>query len=126
MSGNDLLRGGAGNDTLIGGAGNDTLVGGAGNKFNLNAGRSTGDNLLDGGDGNDSLSVSGDYDDNTYGDIYFASGNNTLTSAQRFIYDNITGALYYDLDGSTSAFTQVKFAQLSAGLSLTNNNFVVV
>ncbi|MEH2454272.1 hypothetical protein [Nostoc sp.] len=41
-------------------------------------------------------------------------------------YDNITGALYYDQDGSTGVFNQVKFAQLSAGLSLTNNNFVVV
>ncbi|MEH2179022.1 hypothetical protein, partial [Nostoc sp.] len=47
-------------------------------------------------------------------------------SNQRFIYDNITGGLYFDQDGSAGAFTQVKFAQLSAGLSLTKNNFVVV
>ncbi|MEH2302964.1 MAG: hypothetical protein V7K88_29345 [Nostoc sp.] len=55
----------------------------------------------------------------------FTIGTSATTSAQRFIYDNITGALYYDQDGSTGVFNQVKFAQLSAGLSLTNNNFVV-
>ncbi|MEH2381443.1 MAG: hypothetical protein V7K27_21560 [Nostoc sp.] len=36
-----------------------------------------------------------------------------------------TGALYFDKDGSATGFSQVQFAQLSTGLSLTNNNFVV-
>ncbi|MHC5771284.1 MAG: hypothetical protein ACYTXI_38135 [Nostoc sp.] len=52
-------------------------------------------------------------------------GTSATTSDQRFIYDDSTGGLYFDQDGSTSGFTQVKLAQLSTGLSLTNNNFVV-
>ncbi|MHC5720872.1 MAG: calcium-binding protein, partial [Nostoc sp.] len=56
----------------------------------------------------------------------FTIGTSATTSNQRFIYNNITGALYFDLDGSAHGFSQVKFAQLSAGLSLTQNNFVVV
>ncbi|MEH2389363.1 MAG: hypothetical protein V7K14_27080 [Nostoc sp.] len=56
----------------------------------------------------------------------FTLGTSATTTNQRFIYDNITGGLYFDLDGSASGFTQVKFAQLSAGLLLTKNNFVVV
>ena len=53
-------------------------------------------------------------------------GASATTSAQRFIYNSTTGALFFDQDGSASAFTQVQFAQLSAGLSLTENNFAIV
>ncbi|MDF5736366.1 hypothetical protein [Nostoc sp.] len=56
----------------------------------------------------------------------FTIATSATTSEERFIYNDITGALFFDLDGSASGFTQVKFAQLSAGLSLTQNNFVVV
>ncbi|MBD0389489.1 MAG: calcium-binding protein, partial [Nostoc sp. C3-bin3] len=56
----------------------------------------------------------------------FTLGTSATTSTQRFIYDNSTGGLFFDQDGSAAKFTQVKFAQLSVGLTLTNNNFVVV
>ncbi|MEH1831743.1 MAG: calcium-binding protein, partial [Nostoc sp.] len=56
----------------------------------------------------------------------FTIGTSATTSNQRFIYNNITGGLYFDLDGSAGGFTQVKFAQLLSGVSLTKNNFVVV
>nr|MDZ8210807.1 calcium-binding protein [Nostoc sp. ChiSLP03a] len=56
----------------------------------------------------------------------FTLGESATTSSQRFIYNSTTGALFFDRDGSAGAFTQVQFAELSAGLSLTNNNFVVV
>ncbi|MCC5616913.1 hypothetical protein LC605_17890 [Nostoc sp. CHAB 5836] len=41
-------------------------------------------------------------------------------------YNSATGALYFDSDGSASGFTQVQFALVTAGLSLTEKNFVVV
>ncbi|MBN4006152.1 hypothetical protein [Nostoc sp. LPT] len=56
----------------------------------------------------------------------FTIGTSATTSVQRFIYNDITGALFFEEDGSASKFTQVKFAELSAGSSLTENNFVVV
>ncbi|PHM05644.1 hypothetical protein CK516_39715 [Nostoc sp. 'Peltigera malacea cyanobiont' DB3992] len=56
----------------------------------------------------------------------FTIGTSATTIAQRFIYDNTTGALYFDQDGSAGAFAQVKFAQFSGSVTLTENNFVVV
>ncbi|MHC5755662.1 MAG: hypothetical protein ACYTXF_34495 [Nostoc sp.] len=56
----------------------------------------------------------------------FTIGASATTSTQRFIYNDVTGALFFDQDGSAIAFTQLQFAQLSAGLSPTKNNFVVV
>ena len=56
----------------------------------------------------------------------FTIGTSATTSEQRFIYNDITGALFFDLDGSASDYTQVKFALVTAGLSVTENNFVVV
>ena len=41
------------------------------------------------------------------------------------IYDSGTGALYYDGDGSGGT-AAVRFAQVSAGLALTNLDFYVV
>ncbi|MEH2181006.1 hypothetical protein [Nostoc sp.] len=56
----------------------------------------------------------------------FTIGTSATTTDQRLIYDFSTGALFFDQDGSASGFTQVKFAQLSGGLTLTEKNFVVV
>ncbi|MEH2445249.1 MAG: hypothetical protein V7K18_05560 [Nostoc sp.] len=53
-------------------------------------------------------------------------GTSATTNTQRFIYNSATGGLFFDQDGSASRFTQVQFAQLSTGLSLTEKNFVVV
>ncbi len=55
----------------------------------------------------------------------FIIGSSAATSSQLFIYDNITGALFFDQDGSGSG-TQVQLASLSTGLSLSTSNFVVV
>ena len=43
----------------------------------------------------------------------------------RVIYDQITGALSYDADG-TGVIAQVQFAELDPGLALTNNDFFIV
>ncbi|MEH2391510.1 MAG: calcium-binding protein [Nostoc sp.] len=141
LSGNDLLRGGAGNDTLIGGAGNDTLIGGAGNDtlygnngidtFAVNSYNEGVDFLYDFNATNEIIRVSaagfgGGLSIGSLQTSQFTLGAFATTIAQRFIYDFSTGGLYFDQDGSASGFTQVKFAQLSTGLSLTKNNFLVV
>lgn len=56
----------------------------------------------------------------------FTLGTSATTIAHRFIYDDTTGALYFDQDGSRGAFTQVKFAQLFGGVSLSENDFYVI
>ncbi|MBH8565629.1 hypothetical protein I8748_26235 [Nostoc sp. CENA67] len=56
----------------------------------------------------------------------FTLGTSATTDTQRFIFDNATGALYFDQDGNGSAFSQVQFAQIYSGASLTENNFAIV
>ncbi|MEH1823733.1 MAG: hypothetical protein V7L31_32475 [Nostoc sp.] len=118
-----MLTGGFGNDTLIGGSGTDTFAfdsynGGADTIDDFNA---TNELIQISAGGFGSGLSSGSLKTSQ-----FTIGTSATTSAQRFIYDFSTGALFFDQDGSASGFTQVKFAQLSAGLSLTEKNFVVV
>ena len=122
-NGNDLLTGGRGNDALYGGDGTDTF---AFNNYSegidsLNDFNTTGEVIQ--------VSAAGFGGSLTVGTLsasQFTIGSGASAIAQRFIYDNITGALSFDQDGSGGAFTQVQFAQLSSGLSLSATNFVVV
>ena len=142
-SGNNTLNGGAGNDTLngsgsyvnkllSGGDGNDYLTGGNGiDTFAFNSSHEGVDSLYDFNATDDLIQVSADgfgggLSTPSLKADQFTIGTSATTSKERFIYNDITGALFFDQDGSASGFTQVKFAQLSAGLSLTQNNFVVV
>ncbi|MEH2078704.1 MAG: calcium-binding protein [Nostoc sp.] len=133
---NDLIVGSNGNDTLTGGKGNDSLIGGNGTDTfvfdNYNQGV---DNLYDFNATNDLIQISafsfagfsfaGGLSKGSLSANQFTLGTSATTSNQRFIYDDITGGLYFDQDGSKSGFSQVKIAQLLSGLSLTNNNFFV-
>ncbi|MHC5828393.1 MAG: calcium-binding protein, partial [Nostoc sp.] len=117
------LTGGFGNDTLYGGAGTDT--------FAFSSYKEGIDTIYDFNPTNELIQVSaagfgGGLSTPSLKTSQFTIGTSATTSNQRFIYNDITGALFFDLDGSASGFTQVKFAQLSAGLSLTENNFLVV
>ena len=131
-TGSNLLSGGDGNDYLKGGNGNDNLTGGNGiDTFAFNSYNEGVDSLYDFDATKDLIQV---FADDFGGGLstpsllasQFTIGTSATTSEQRFIYNSATGALLFDQDGSASGFTQVKFAQLSAGLSLTQNNFVVV
>ncbi|MBN3922019.1 calcium-binding protein [Nostoc sp. NMS4] len=120
---NDILTGGNGNDTLNGGGGTDTF---AFNSFNEGI-----DRLDDFNTTNELIRVSiagfgGGLSPGSLSANQFTIGASATTSTQRFIYNDVTGALFFDQDGSASFFTQIQFAQLSPGSSLTKNNFVVV
>nr|WP_223269968.1 calcium-binding protein [Nostoc sp. 'Peltigera membranacea cyanobiont' 213] len=131
-SGNNTLYGGNGNDILTGGKGNDTIYGGAGiDTFAFGSYNEGIETISDFNATNELIQVSaagfgGGLSTSSVQKSQFTIGASATTSAQRFIYDSTTGGLYFDQDGSAPGFTQVKFAQLSAGLSLTENNFVLV
>ncbi len=130
----DTLNGGNGNDTLIGGAGNDALNGGVGTDFfrfesalsaatNVDtiAGYSVADDTIQLSRGvftafgaNGALSAAA-----------FRSGTSALDADDRIIYDSATGHIYYDADGN-GAGAQILFAQVTAGLALTNADFSII
>ncbi len=110
-AGVDILFGDGGNDTLIGGAGSDTITSGGGfNTYVYN-------NILEGGDilkdfaANDAMfddtihvSASGFGGGLTPGafitEAQFNLGSAATDSSDRFIYDQTTGNLFFDIDGT--------------------------
>ena len=103
-SGNDILLGGAGNDVLAGGKGADTLTGGSGaDSFRL-SGDTKSDHITDFLSGTDRIEL----DHLLYKALgtgqlaanQFAQGTAATTATQRIVYDQPTGNLWYDADGS--------------------------
>lgn len=128
-TGDDILVGGSeGNDTLAGGSGNDTLTGfGGRNTFKFYSPYQGVDTITD-FVAQDTISVSASgFDMLTTGAVTseeFKIGSAAGDQRNRFIYNNTTGALFFDADG-TGASSQVQFAQLATDLAITNNNFLV-
>ncbi len=149
-AGNDTLDGGDGDDFLDPGPGNDLLLGGAGNDIITGGAGKYADTLF-GGAGRDAFTfVEADQGIDTIGDFdvtedaivvtssgfgggltsgvvlpfQFVLGTTSNTGEQRFIYDNITGGLFFDADG-TGASAQIQFAQLASNLAFTSFNIVV-
>jgi Ca2+-binding RTX toxin-like protein len=150
-AGNDTLSGGLDNDVLNGGAGNDTLSGGLGDDI-LNGG--AGNDTLSGGTGQNSYLFDSPLDALTNVDLIagfsvaddkivlsqsvftaagapgtlaaeaFFIGASAAATDDRIIYDNNTGALLYDRDGSGAA-AAVQFAALPSTLALTSQNFEI-
>ncbi len=139
-TGNDALNGGAGNDTLIGGTGNDTLIGGAGkdtltggtgsDRFTFTSRTEGIDRITDFSVVSDTIAVSragfggGLVAGAAIAASQFIIGTAATTSSQRFIYNNTTGGLFFDADG-TGVSARVQFATLSTGLALTNADILV-
>jgi hypothetical protein len=133
QSGNDSLIGAAGNDTLYGGTGKDQLWGGTGrNTFvfdTASSARTNVDSLRDFSVKDDTIWL----DDAIFSALHrgklassaFAIGKAARDTSDRIIYDKLTGALYYDTDGSGMA-SQVKIAQLSKALKMTAADFLVI
>jgi serralysin len=149
-SGNDLLSAGTGNDSLQGGAGNDTLYGGAGNdRFQFSSGliATTVTALL-------GIDMIGDFSINTvnnvdkivlskatFSAISSAAGaligtnfgvvlNDAAVGAagRSIVYSQTTGHLFYNPNLTAVGFgaTGGQFANLTANLALTANDFVII
>ena len=54
----------------------------------------------------------------------FTLGSSATNTSQRFIYNNTSGALFFDADGVGSA-AQVRIAQLVGNPALTNASFSI-
>jgi Ca2+-binding RTX toxin-like protein len=126
--------GDAGNDRLTGGAGADTLTGGAGNDAFVFEGPTDGiDTILDfsptGGGNNDWIELDNAgftaLSTGTLAAGAFHTGATAADEFDRIIYDSSTGALYYDSDG-TGVASQFQIAKLNTGLTITNQDFVVI
>jgi Ca2+-binding RTX toxin-like protein len=129
--GNDTLVGNAGNDILIGGLGNDILTGGAGADRFFRWRSTTGiDTIIDFQVGEDTLYVSargfggGLVKGSVLAADQFTVGSGASDSSSRFIYDQSTGALFFDADGTGSS-EQIQIVQLSTGLAMTNTDIFV-
>ncbi|KLK94013.1 hypothetical protein AA309_06010 [Microvirga vignae] len=132
-AGSDLIRGGSGRDTLSGGIGNDTLSGGAGRDL-LTGGKGADVFLFDrstptaaGPDSIQDFRIA-DYDRiclsrSTFtafkaADVgrlkagAFVLGTKALASDDRIIYDQASGKIYYDADG-TGGSAQIHMATLT-------------
>ena len=132
-NGKDLLKGGAGADHLFGGRGTDELKGGGGyDTFHFDLPPNAGgvDKIDDFKVGQDTLALSVNAFDKVGGlgvlnVAKFYTGAHAHDGSDRVIYNDETGALYYDADGK-GGDAQVKFAKLHAGLHLSNADFLVV
>ncbi|MGO4706653.1 M10 family metallopeptidase C-terminal domain-containing protein [Microvirga sp. 2MCAF38] len=130
--GNDTLNGGAGNDVLVGGLGNDKLIGGPGMDsfvFNKKLGAKTNcDRIVDFTVGEDAIhlakSIFKKIESGVLNENAFFIGAGAHDADDRIIYNDITGALYYDPDGTGSAHA-IKFAVLSKFLLLTHESFLI-
>ena len=55
----------------------------------------------------------------------FRVGTTAIDASDRIIYNDDTGALFFDRDG-TGAAAKVQFAEVDAGLAMSNQEFLIV
>jgi Ca2+-binding RTX toxin-like protein len=129
---NDVCEGGSGADWLYGGAGNDILTGGSGQDgflFDTKPdGKTNMDRILDFRPVDDTIYLAASaFTKLKVGGLgagAFAIGAKAKDAGDRIIYDQKTGSLFYDPDGTGKA-SQVKFATVTKHLKLSHSDFDV-
>lgn len=129
--GTDTIIGGALNETISGGEGKDVLVGNGGYDTFVFDAKPTGavDQIRDFNAAEDVIWLDHDAFSLERGKIsenQFCFGKKATNTDQRIIYDEETGMVSVDLDGSGTAHKAVAFAQLQAGYALDFGNFILV
>ncbi len=131
-NGNDVLKGGACHDRLTGGKGNDTLTGGVGkDSFIFNSVLTANvDNITDFTPIDDTIKLGNSMFVNltatgVLNADSFVIGTTAADSDDYFVYNDATGALFYDSDGS-GADAAIQISVLGIDLALTNADFVVI
>ena len=135
VAGSDWLAGGAGNDRLDGGLGADALTGGGGDDFfvfSTALGNGNVDRILDFRVQDDTILLDRDVFTDiggagalSLGAFHRSAAGTAQDANDRIIYDTDSGDLFYDADGS-GAGAAVRFAQLSAGLSISAADFYLI
>jgi Ca2+-binding RTX toxin-like protein len=120
-SGANRIDGKGGSDHLTGGAGDDLFL------FTTAPGPGNVDVITDFTPADDTISL-GRAEFHGLGTLppgAFALSTDTPQADDRIIYDKATGFLYFDEDGSGSAFAPIHFATVASGLALTSADFIV-
>ena len=132
-NGNDKLYGGIGNDEIDGGLGRDTLVGGLGRdafEFHSKLSKSNIDVISDFSHKDDRFELAPSIFKTSGQSISyiksseFWKGTKAHDANDRIIYNNKTGVIYYDPDG-TGAKEALAFAKVKAGTKLTHSDFFI-
>ncbi len=122
LDGADTLDGGLGADTLQGGAGADNYV------FSTALGGGNIDSVVGFNVVDDTIVLSNaiftGLSVGTLAASAFVIGAAAADADDRIIYNSVTGALFFDADGNGGG-AAVQFATLTAGLALTNSDFIV-
>ena len=130
-AGADKLQGDAGNDTLSGGIGNDTLYGGAGQDlFRFDSALAANvDTMADFSSADDTVQLSPSLfaaiGIGTLAVSAFQVGTAATDAADRIVYDQVRGFIYYDADGN-GAGAKLLFARVVPGVAMANTDFVVI
>ncbi|MCG7392212.1 hypothetical protein MHY87_04765 [Microvirga sp. ACRRW] len=121
--GHDLLNGGLGKDKLTGNEGQDTFV------FNSKLGSKNVDRITDFTHSDDSLKLSksifSKIEKGMLSKGAFWIGTKAHDKSDRIIYNDKTGALFYDADGAGKKYGAVKFAQLNPKTLLKHDDFFI-
>jgi Ca2+-binding RTX toxin-like protein len=128
----DVLKGGAGDDLLNGGLGKDKMTGGLGDDvfaFTTKLGKTNVDRVVDFSSVEDTIHLAS----KTFGRIAkgalskeaFHIGSKAHDKSDRIIFNEKTGALSYDADGSATKYAAVKFAQMRAKTLLQADDFFI-
>ena len=128
--GDDRVEGGAGADRIYGAGGNDTLVGGSGRDgffFNTAPGDGNVDRILDFSVADDVINLArytftAISNVGTLSASAFVQGRAAADANDRILYDQASGEIFYDADGSGAA-AAVLFATVTAGTALTHADF---
>jgi Ca2+-binding RTX toxin-like protein len=124
--GNDTLDGGAGADTLVGGLGDDVLTGGFGaDRFAFTGGEAGSDTVTDFTRGEDRIVLTDFGLDVLQTGINFMVDAGPSVARATLLYDNGTGVLSYDSDG-TGAAAAIRIAVLGKKPGLAANDFVIL
>ncbi|MBM6578751.1 polysaccharide lyase family 7 protein [Microvirga sp. BT689] len=121
--GNDLLWGKGGNDVLVGSSGQDTFT------FDTRLGANNIDVILDFNVRDDTIRLNDSvFTKLKYGKLAPESlviGPKALDAQDRIIYNDKTGGLFYDADGSGRT-RAVQFVKIDADLKITAADFLII
>lgn len=132
--GADKVNGSAGDDLIDGGSGRDVLRGGLGaDDFVLSISAASRDRLADFTTGQDHLEVSvAEFGlilapGSALGSAFLSNATGLAEASEdRFVYNTVTGVLFFDADGSDAGFAAHAVASLTGAPVLNDTDFLLI